>query len=231
MAKDPAFLFYTGDFSTGTQFFSDEELGKYLRLLMAQHQHGHLSEEEVIHICKSLDCKPVKKFIKDAQGLYYNARLEKEINLRKAFTESRSNNRKGKGNQSDNTKKKSKRSVKHMEDENKDENKDTTKKKSKGENHLFSNSPFMDFEKFEAEFKGTAYELCDLKIYHEKVKSWSAAKGEKRIDWIATTRTFILGDKEKGKLILKDGTKQVSQSEQSAGNAADEYVRQQYASK
>ena len=43
MAKDPAFLFYTGDFATGTQFLTDDQMGKYIRLLMAQHQHGHLN--------------------------------------------------------------------------------------------------------------------------------------------------------------------------------------------
>jgi len=55
MAKDPAFLFYTGDFSTGTQFFSDEQVGKYIRLLMAQHQHGRLSEKQMLYICKNKD--------------------------------------------------------------------------------------------------------------------------------------------------------------------------------
>ena len=43
--KDPAFLFYTNDFDRGCQFFTDEQVGKYIRLLMAQHQHGHLSEK------------------------------------------------------------------------------------------------------------------------------------------------------------------------------------------
>lgn len=116
MAKDPAFLFYTGDFSTGTQFLTDEQLGKYMRLLMAQHQHGHLSEKQMMHICKSYDIDVFIKFIKDDNGLYYNERLEMEINKRKKYTESRSNNKSGR-----------KKDVKedksydlHMEDKNKD---------------------------------------------------------------------------------------------------------------
>jgi uncharacterized protein YdaU (DUF1376 family) len=40
--KDPAFLFYTKDFQSGTQDMSCEEIGAYLRLLMFQHQHGHI---------------------------------------------------------------------------------------------------------------------------------------------------------------------------------------------
>ena len=94
MAKDPAFLFYTGDFSTGTQFFTDEQLGKYIRLLMAQHQLGHLEEKHMLIICKSYDKDVFSKFDKDEQGLYFNKRLENEIVKRKKYSESRSKNRK-----------------------------------------------------------------------------------------------------------------------------------------
>lgn len=44
--KDPAFLFYTGDFISGTQDMSCEEVGAYLRLLMHQHQHGKIPNEK-----------------------------------------------------------------------------------------------------------------------------------------------------------------------------------------
>lgn len=98
MAKDPAFLFYTGDFTTGTQFFTDEQLGKYLRLLMAQHQIGHLEEKHMLNICKSHDKDIFAKFIKDDKGLYYNKRLEDELVKRKSYSLSRSNNRKKKEN-------------------------------------------------------------------------------------------------------------------------------------
>ena len=98
MAKDPAFLFYPGDFSTGTQFFTDEQVGKYVRLLMAQHQVGHLKEEHMIMICKTYDNDIFSKFIKDSDGLYYNQRLEDETVKRKKYSESRSNNRKSEKN-------------------------------------------------------------------------------------------------------------------------------------
>jgi len=39
MGKDPAFLFYSNDFDQGTKFFTDDQTGKYIRLLIAQHQH------------------------------------------------------------------------------------------------------------------------------------------------------------------------------------------------
>lgn len=121
MAKDPAFLFYTGDFTTGTQFFSDEQLGKYLRLLMAQHQLGHLHEKHMMMICKSYDNEVFSKFKKDDQGLYYNERLDIEIAKRKSYTESRSKNKKGKIH-SPKGKKQIKSYDYHMENENKDKN-------------------------------------------------------------------------------------------------------------
>lgn len=94
MAKDPAFLFYSQDFLTGTMFFTDEQVGKYIRLLIMQHQTGHLSKEDMIKICKTYDKDVFKKFILDSDGLYYNERLENEVLRRKAYSKSRSDNRK-----------------------------------------------------------------------------------------------------------------------------------------
>lgn len=48
MAKDPAFLFYPNDFTSGTRFFTDEQVGKYIRLLCAQFDCGHLKESDMI---------------------------------------------------------------------------------------------------------------------------------------------------------------------------------------
>jgi len=94
--RDPSFLFYSDNFLTGTMFFSDEQVGKYIRLLCAQHQTGHLEEKHMIFICKGHDKDIFKKFIIDEDGLYYNERLEMEIIKRKKYSESRANNKKGK---------------------------------------------------------------------------------------------------------------------------------------
>ena len=40
MAKDPALLFYTSDFLTGTVLMTNEQVGIYIRLLCVMHQHG-----------------------------------------------------------------------------------------------------------------------------------------------------------------------------------------------
>lgn len=95
--KDPAFLFYSDNFLSGTMFFTDEQIGKYIRLLCAQHLTGHLEEKHMIFICKGHDEDIFKKFIKDDNGKYYNERLEIEINKRIKYSASRSNNKKGKG--------------------------------------------------------------------------------------------------------------------------------------
>ena len=94
--KDPAFLFYSSDFLTGTMFMSDSQLGKYIKILCTQHQKGHLSEKDMLKICKRYDKDIFEKFVKDNDGKYYNIRLESEIAKRKDYSKSRSDNRKNK---------------------------------------------------------------------------------------------------------------------------------------
>ena len=40
--KDPAFLFYSSDFLSGTMLMNNEEIGIYIKLICLQHQQGHL---------------------------------------------------------------------------------------------------------------------------------------------------------------------------------------------
>lgn len=94
--KDPAFLFYSSDFLSGTMLMTDEEIGQYIKLLCLQHQKGHLKEKDMLNICKTYNEDIFSKFIKDTDGNYYNERLEYEANKRKAYSESRRNNRKKK---------------------------------------------------------------------------------------------------------------------------------------
>lgn len=93
MAKDPAVLFYTSDFLSGTAFFTDEQRGQYIRLLCEQHQNGHIPKDHMIEICKTYDSPVFKKFITDDCGCFFNNRMEKEIKKRQSYSESRRNNR------------------------------------------------------------------------------------------------------------------------------------------
>lgn len=93
MAKNPAFLFYTDNFMGGTMFFTDEQVGQYIRLLCAEHHTGHLTKEQMIRFCGGKEDKMIfEKFNIDENGLYYNERLETEIAKRDNFSGSRSTN-------------------------------------------------------------------------------------------------------------------------------------------
>ena len=71
---------------------------------------------------------------------------------------------------------------------------------------LFEQSRFADFKAFAAEFTAPEFADVDIVYYYHAVADWSAQKGKKMKDWIATTRNFIRGDMEKGKLHRKEGT-------------------------
>lgn len=129
MAKDPAVLFYTSDFLSGTMLMRNDQVGKYIKLLCIQHQQGHLSEEDMLEICGAYDERIFSKFVKDENGLYYNVRMEVEANKRRAYIESRSNNRKGNKNEDmkehmkkDMNEDMSNHMTSHMENENINEN-------------------------------------------------------------------------------------------------------------
>jgi uncharacterized phage protein (TIGR02220 family) len=92
MAKDPAFLFYSNDFLSGTYTMTDAQVGKYIRLMCLQHQQGHLSETDMLTVCQKHDAKIWSKFKKDEQGMYYNERLDAEISKRQAHSQKQREN-------------------------------------------------------------------------------------------------------------------------------------------
>lgn len=116
--KDPAFLFYSSDFLSGTMLMTDEQIGQYIKLLCLQHQKGHLKEKDMLNICKTYDEDIFSKFLKDEEGNYYNERLETEANKRKAYSESRRNNRRKKETYEEDMKNICNSYEEHMENEN-----------------------------------------------------------------------------------------------------------------
>lgn len=92
MGKDPAVLFYTGDFLVGTMKMNFAQKGRYIQLLCLQHQDGHLSEDDMLEVCGGYDEKIFSKFVKDDNGRYYNERMEAESIKRRRFVESRQRN-------------------------------------------------------------------------------------------------------------------------------------------
>lgn len=136
--KDPAFLFYSSDFLSGTLLMTDEQIGQYIKILCLQHQKGHLKEKDMLNICKTYDEDIFSKFEQDEEGNYYNERLENEVNKRKAYSESRRNNRKKKVTHEEDMKNICNSYEEHMGNENVNVNeniiinKNNSKKDSKG---------------------------------------------------------------------------------------------------
>lgn len=113
MAKDPAFLFYPGDWNLGTMHLTLLEKGCYIELLVLQFAKGKFTEAQAKHMLNgSFDVAwptLVEKF--DTDGTFFwNKRLALEKEKRKKFTDSRKSN--------GSVKKEAKHMPKHMEDAN-----------------------------------------------------------------------------------------------------------------
>ena len=89
MGRDPAVLFYTSDFLTGTAYFDMSERGRYITLLCEQHQNGHIPQFRFDDVCGTERPLLRAKFKKDDNGFWYNERMEIETLKRKAFCQSR----------------------------------------------------------------------------------------------------------------------------------------------
>lgn len=98
--NNPAVLWYPSDFIASTIFWNNEQCGAYIRLLNYQFTLGHLSKEQLEQI--TTDKVVLDKFIQDENGLYYNLRMEKEIEKRRNYSLSRSKNKLGKTKSYDN---------------------------------------------------------------------------------------------------------------------------------
>jgi hypothetical protein len=123
--KDPAYLFYSQDFYTGVATMNFEDRGKYISILCLMHQQGRMNEETIRFVVGSISVNLKNKFKVDNTGLWYNERLELEIEKRKNFVQSRIDNGKLGGRPKDKPKPKGKpkpnRKVNLHENEDKDE--------------------------------------------------------------------------------------------------------------
>ncbi|MFA5243688.1 MAG: conserved phage C-terminal domain-containing protein [Pedobacter sp.] len=120
MAKDPAFLFYPGDWLGGTMGMTFEDKGAYMELLMMQFTRGHMTDHMIGQTVGQLWVNIQDKFKKDDQGLWFNERLDVEKEKRKSYTDSRKNNIKGTNQHTKKDKKTHGHMTSHMENVNKD---------------------------------------------------------------------------------------------------------------
>lgn len=119
MAKDPAFLFYPGDWLGGTMGFTHEQKGCYIDLLILQfnNENGFTEAQakQVLSISFASAWNSIKHKFVLTGNLYENTRLKSEILKRKAFSESRRSNAL---HSKKSIKGKKKAYAEHMEDEN-----------------------------------------------------------------------------------------------------------------
>ena len=187
MAKDPAVLFYTNDFLTGTFTMSNEEVGAYIRLLCLQHQKGSLSSKDFESICKLEMPEVVQKFVKTEEGTFYNVRMREEALKRENFSNSRSKNRKNKKSSSSEEHMNNicKSYDVHMENENEIENinKDVNSKvvSNKSTTNKFIPPTYEEVLEYAKE-KGRE-DLAKEYFEYFDTGQWVDSKGEKVKNW------------------------------------------------
>lgn len=94
MAKDPAFLFYPGDWLGGTMGMDFEEKGAYIDLLIFQFNRGPFTEKQALSFLKNKNLwGSIKIKFECIDGIYENKRLSDEKNKRQNYTESRRQSR------------------------------------------------------------------------------------------------------------------------------------------
>jgi len=131
MAKDPAFLFYPGDYIAGTMHLDFLCKGAYIDLLMLQFNRGHMTLDMIKHmlgqdfgqVWGQIEDKFKVEIEKDIK-YFFNERLRLEKKKRCKYVESRSNNKKGNNQHNKKPIIIDDHMTSHMEDENKNEDKD-----------------------------------------------------------------------------------------------------------
>jgi uncharacterized protein YdaU (DUF1376 family) len=196
MAKDPAFLFYPGDYVSGTMGMTFEEKGAYMDLLMLQFNRGHMNTHMIQHTIGHLWEQVKCKFIQDQEGLWYNVRLDVEKDKRKTFTQSRRNNMKPKDKPSYEAPYETHMQHhmdSHMENVNENINEDINNNKSKCNfeqaYEYMSLRIGKEIAKIEAEKFVNYYESNGWKVGKNPMKSWGAAAN----NWITNTKQYAKG--------------------------------------
>ena len=107
---------------------TDDEVGKYIRILCHQADKGALTELQLKRICRTnqLPCAIMEKLRQDENGNYYQQRMKIEREKRVSYSDSRRKNRESKKEDMNNI---CKTYDKHMENENINDNKEDLFKK------------------------------------------------------------------------------------------------------
>jgi uncharacterized protein YdaU (DUF1376 family) len=200
MAKDPAVLWYPGDYIGGTMGMTFEEKGAYVELLMLQFLRGHMTSHMIGQTLGQTGGQiwdRIKdKFQQDPEGLYYNERMELEIKRRQSYVKSRGNNLSGKNQYSKRGDKISAHMdghmTSHMENENEIEDfKDIEEKGVQGEKKKkFMNIPPTIIEVQERiKERGITNFTAEVFHAHYTSKGWMIGKNPMK-NWDAALTTW-----------------------------------------
>jgi hypothetical protein len=196
MSKDPAFLFYPGDWLGGTMGMSFEIKGAYLELLIFQFNNYHFTEEQakqVLSICFDVAWPMLKQKFEIEDKFYYQHRLREEIEKRRMFTESRRiNGLMPKIKRIDN-----KAYAKHMENENENENKDLNNKKKVSKKFI---PPSMDEVMQYFEENGYTIEAGTKAWHYYDTANWHDARGQPVKNWKQKMQAVWFKDENKTKI-------------------------------
>ena len=171
MAKDPAVLFYTSDFLSGTFSMTNEEVGMYIRLLCLQHQKGKLTEKDMLNICKAYAPDVYDKF-ELVDGYYINKRMFDESEKRSNYTNSRRNNAKTKHMPEH----MQQHMPKHMENENENRNENINRNKKN------IKPTISEVEDYFIE-KGSTVEKAKQAFEYYETANWHDSKGKPVKNW------------------------------------------------
>lgn len=220
--KDPAFLFYPNDWIGGTMGMTFEEKGAYMELLILQFNRGHMTTHMIGHVLGQtgghLWDKLVDKFEVDADGNYFNSRLDAEKTKRKNYSNSRKNNKLGKNQYSKKAEAESGHMTTHMighmgnEDEDVIINKSQVGKEGVGEKPNpeppASEIPSLDaFLAHAKSFNDPVDEAKAIAMYEKwKKNGWNDSKGNPIKNWTALLKFNIPDLKPNGKKNQQNNT-------------------------
>lgn len=195
MAQDPAFLFYPGDYLRDTQCLSENVQVAYDRLMCEHMRKICISQDQLNFFTKRLteeEKTELLMVLTKVEGGYQIAWVAESICKRKAYSESRRNNRVGKSNNI------SKTYDKHMENENEIviEDKKEKEKKEKQKKKQFVPPELNEVEIF-FQSEGFSRELAERAFKYYADADWHDSKGNKVLNWKQKMRSVWLKDENR----------------------------------
>jgi len=201
MAKDPAFLFYPGDYLRDTQCMSEKTQVAYDRIICEHMRNICIRQQQLKFFTKNLseDEKEELMIVLDKiKGGFQISWVAESINKRKAFSESRRKNRSGK-----NKKHMNKMSLSydvHMENENENENisKDVIENKEKRKTNFLNDLELLQADHPKEMLKDffeywTESGVKDKKLRFELAKNKPFDISRRLSTWKKNQRTFNSG--------------------------------------